>query len=71
MMRAVGQDARRVAESPPEPGPRLAGRWPDAGYLYLQQRLYASDPGPSTPSPIASPTGPAGSSRWWTACRRG
>lgn len=46
VMRAVGQDARRVAESPPEPGPRLAGRWPDAGYLYLQQRLYASDPWP-------------------------
>ena len=70
VMRAVGQDARRVAESPPSPAPG----WPGAGPRRLPLSATACTrrtPGPSTPSPIASPTGPAGSSRWWTACRRG
>jgi hypothetical protein len=46
VMRAVGQDARRVAESAPEGDVQLGGNWPDAGYVYLQTRLYSSDPWP-------------------------
>jgi hypothetical protein len=46
VMKAVVQDARRVAEASPDPDVPLEGIWPQAGYRYLQRRLYASDPWP-------------------------
>jgi hypothetical protein len=46
VMKAVGQDARRVAEVPPPPEAPFEGIWPSAGYRYLQYSLYAADPWP-------------------------
>jgi hypothetical protein len=60
VMRAVGQDARRVADSASETDVQLGGNWPDAGYTYLQKRLYSSDPWPiqTLTNRIVNKTGP-------------
>jgi hypothetical protein len=46
VMRAVAQDARRVASTPTTPDVQMEGIWPQAGYRYFQHRLYSSDPWP-------------------------
>ena len=44
VMKALVQDVRRVAVASPQTSDMLAGVWPKAGYDYLRERLYSSDP---------------------------
>jgi cytochrome P450 len=44
VMKALGQDARRVANAEGPTAFDLRGVWPSRGYEYLHTRLYSSDP---------------------------
>lgn len=44
VMKALGQDVRRVASTENTPGFDLKGAWPGKGYEYLHMRLYSGDP---------------------------
>jgi Cytochrome P450 len=44
VMKAIGQDARRVANDPEPAAFDLRGVWPAQGHIYLRARLYSGDP---------------------------